>query len=124
MMKRNTLYQRSVWYALKYDGIFINADLVKGETDKTEQKYHDMWMDWIHEAGLSQHELSEIIDRMQYDRPSSLTIQLQWAKGNRLSRCRLLLQIFQFCRVFRQKGSIIRDGQKDGKRLNKVTSMR
>ena len=77
--EKKSLYQR-VFDALKYDGIFINADLVKGETDKTEQKYHDMWMDWIHEAGLSQHELSEIIDRMQYDRPSSLTIQLQWLK--------------------------------------------
>jgi len=77
--EKKSLYQR-VFDALKSEGIFINADLVKGETDKTEQKYHDMWMNWIHEAGLSKDELSEIIDRMQYDKPSSLTIQLRWLK--------------------------------------------
>jgi tRNA (cmo5U34)-methyltransferase len=74
-----SLYQR-VFDALKSEGIFINADLVKGETDKAEQKYHDMWMNWIHEAGLSEDELSEIIDRMQYDKPSSLSDQLQWLR--------------------------------------------
>ena len=77
--EKKLLYQR-VFDALKCDGIFINADLVKGETDKTEQIYHDMWMNWIHEAGLSKHELSEIIERMQYDKPSSLSDQLQWLK--------------------------------------------
>jgi tRNA (cmo5U34)-methyltransferase len=77
--EKKCLYQR-VFDALKSEGIFINADLVKGETDKTEQIYHDMWMNWIQEAGLSENELSEIIDRMQYDKPSSLSIQLQWLK--------------------------------------------
>jgi len=37
-------------------------------------------MNWIHKAGLSEHELSEIIDRMQYDKPSSLSDQLQWLR--------------------------------------------
>lgn len=77
--EKRLLYQR-VFDALICDGIFINADLVKGETDKAEQIYHDMWMNWIHEAGLSEHELSEIIDRMEYDKPSSLSDQLQWLK--------------------------------------------
>jgi tRNA (cmo5U34)-methyltransferase len=77
--EKKSLYQR-VFDALKCEGIFINADLVKGETDTIEQKYHNMWMNWIQKAGLSKHELSEIIDRMQYDRPSSLSVHLQWLK--------------------------------------------
>jgi len=77
--EKKSLYQR-VFDALKHEGIFINADLVKGETDNIEQKYQDMWMNWIREAGLSKNELLKIIDRMQYDRPSSLKIQLQWLK--------------------------------------------
>jgi tRNA (cmo5U34)-methyltransferase len=77
--EKKSLYQR-VFDALKCEGIFINADLVKGETDNIEQKYHDMWMNWIYKAGLSKHELSGIIDRMQYDRPSSLSVHLQWLK--------------------------------------------
>jgi len=77
--EKKSLYQR-IFDALKFGGIFINADLVKGETAKVEQKYQDMWMNWIKETGLSQNELSKIINRMQYDRPSFLTIQLQWLK--------------------------------------------
>jgi len=77
--EKKSLYQR-VFDSLKRDGIFINADLVKGETDKTEQIYNDMWMNWIQEAGLSKHELWGIIDRMKYDKPSSLSEQLQWLK--------------------------------------------
>ena len=77
--EKKSLYQR-VFDALKCEGIFINADLVKGETGKIEQKYHDMWMNWIQETGLSKNELLKIIDRMQYDKPSSLSIQLQWLK--------------------------------------------
>jgi len=77
--EKKSLYQR-VFNALKFDGIFINEDLVKGETDKVEQKYQDMWMNWIKEAGLSKGELLKIIDRMRYDKPSSLNIQLQWLK--------------------------------------------
>jgi len=77
--EKKLLYQRA-FDALKREGAFINADLVKGETDNIEQKYHDMWMNWIQETGLSKNELLKIIDRMQYDRPSSLNIQLQWLK--------------------------------------------
>jgi len=77
--EKKSLYQK-VFDALKREGAFINADLVKGETDKIEQKYQDMWMNWIKEAGLSKNELLKIIDRMRYDRPSSLNIQLEWLK--------------------------------------------
>ncbi|MBW2004708.1 MAG: class I SAM-dependent methyltransferase [Deltaproteobacteria bacterium] len=77
--EKKSLYQRA-FDALKREGAFINADLVKGETDNIEQKYQDMWMNWIQEAGLSKNELLQIFDRMQYDKPSSLDIQLQWLK--------------------------------------------
>jgi tRNA (cmo5U34)-methyltransferase len=38
-------------------------------------------MDWIKEAGLGEEELSGIIERMGYDRPSLLGDQLQWLKN-------------------------------------------
>jgi tRNA (cmo5U34)-methyltransferase len=77
--EKQSLYQR-VFDALKCEGVFINADLVKGDTDKIEKKYQDTWMKWIKQAGLSGNELVKIIDRMQYDTPSSLIIQLQWLR--------------------------------------------
>jgi len=93
--EKKSLYQR-VFDALKFEGAFINADLVKGETDQVEQKYQDTWMNWIKEAGLSKNELLKIIDRMRYDRPSSLNIQLQWLKEIGFSNVDCYYKYFNF----------------------------
>jgi len=102
--EKKSLYQR-VYDALKYDGIFINADLVRGETNKTEQIYHDMWMNWIQEAGLSKHELSGIIDRMHYDKPSSLSDQLQWLREIGFQDVDCYYKYFNFAVYSGRKGS-------------------
>ena len=78
--EKKLLYQR-VYDGLTHRGIFINADLAKGETVNTERNYQAIWMDWIKEAGLGEKELSGIIERMGYDRPSLLGDQLQWLKN-------------------------------------------
>ncbi|MEA3361020.1 MAG: class I SAM-dependent methyltransferase [Thermodesulfobacteriota bacterium] len=78
--EKKLLYQR-VYDGLTNRGVFINADLAKGETVNTERNYQTMWMDWIKEAGLGEEELSGIIERMGYDRPSLLGDQLQWLKN-------------------------------------------
>jgi len=93
--EKKSLYQR-VFDALKREGAFINADLVKGETDQVEQKYQDTWMNWIKETGLSKNELLKIIDRMRYDRPSSLNIQLQWLKEIGFSNVDCYYKYFNF----------------------------
>jgi len=75
--EKQILYHR-VYEALAPDGVFINADLVKGETEKTDRVNHDTWIRWIEKAGLGKEELSKILDRMKLDQPSSLSAQLQW----------------------------------------------
>ena len=50
--EKKSLYQR-VSDALKCKGVFINADLVKGETARIEQKYQDIWMNWLRKTDLS-----------------------------------------------------------------------
>jgi tRNA (cmo5U34)-methyltransferase len=77
--EKKPLYQRA-FDALTCEGVFINADLIKNETDKTERKYQSMWMDWIKKAGLSEEELSKVIARMELDKPSTLSVQLQWLR--------------------------------------------
>lgn len=74
------LLYRRIYDGLENKGVFINADLVKGETENTEINYQIMWMDWIKKAGLSEEELSGIIERMKYDRPSRLGDQMQWLR--------------------------------------------
>jgi len=77
--EKKLLYER-VFKALNTEGVFINADLVKGETDSIEQRYQDRWLRWIQRAGLQKTELSGIIDRMGYDMPSTLMLNLQWLR--------------------------------------------
>jgi tRNA (cmo5U34)-methyltransferase len=69
-----------VFEALNPGGVFINADLVKGETETIERRYQDRWIRWIQEAGLEEAELSGIFERMRYDRPSTLMLNLQWMR--------------------------------------------
>jgi tRNA (cmo5U34)-methyltransferase len=71
------LFER-VFEALNPEGVFINADLVKGETRSIDHVYHERWIGWIQKAGLDEEELST--DRMQLDQPSCLSAQLQWLK--------------------------------------------
>jgi tRNA (cmo5U34)-methyltransferase len=75
--EKKSLYKK-VFEALNPEGIFINADLVKGETDNIDRRYQDNWLRWIERAGLQKTELCGILDRMRYDRPSTLTLTLQW----------------------------------------------
>jgi len=77
--EKKSLYKR-VFETLNPEGVFINADLVKGETDSIERRYQDTWIRWIQRAGLQKAELSGILDRMRYDRPSTLTLNLQWLR--------------------------------------------
>ena len=77
--EKKSLY-KSVYEAFASEGVFINADLVKGETDTVERLYQNRWLGWIKKAGLGQRDLSRIIDRMQLDRPCSLSSQLQLLK--------------------------------------------
>ena len=74
---KRLLYERA-FEALNPGGVFINADLVKGETETIERRYHDRWIRWIQEAGLEGAELSGILERMRCDRPSTLMLNLQW----------------------------------------------
>jgi len=53
-------------------------------------------MNWIQETGLSKNELLKIIDRMQYDKPSSLKIQLQWLKEIGFSDVNCYYKYFNF----------------------------
>ena len=53
--------------ALEPDGVFINADLVKGSTPDVERQHQEAWRRHLEQTGLSRGELDEIYERMAYD---------------------------------------------------------
>ena len=66
--------------ALAPDGIFINADQVRGPTAVLEQRYDDMWLADIRALGTSDEELVQVRKRMAEDRPATLEVQLAWLR--------------------------------------------
>ena len=67
---------------LKYGGIFINADQIKGETPFLRKLYRDIWLKKIRMNGASKKKIEESVKRREkYDIDSSLKDQLKWLKN-------------------------------------------
>jgi tRNA (cmo5U34)-methyltransferase len=66
--------------ALHPDGIFINAELVKGPTADSEALYQEKWRKHLAGSGLNDQTLAEIFNRMAFDKPAILDDQLGWLR--------------------------------------------
>ncbi len=71
---------KTIFQHLKEGGIFINADQVLGETRKLETKYREQWVQQVKDNGTTNEELEAALERMQEDKMSTLSSQLQWLK--------------------------------------------
>jgi tRNA (cmo5U34)-methyltransferase len=70
-----------IFRALVPGGAFIHAELVKGETAKTEELYQRVWKEHLEQSGLSAETLSQIYERTRYDRTAHLGDQLEWMRS-------------------------------------------
>lgn len=72
---------KNLFDALIPGGMFINAEIVKGVTEKTEQICQDFWMNHLkRKSGLAEDHLSQIYQRMRYDIPAPLESQMDWLR--------------------------------------------
>ncbi|WP_028296020.1 class I SAM-dependent methyltransferase [Olivibacter sitiensis] len=69
------LYER-IYEALNPDGLFINADQVKGRTDALDNFYKESWKKAVIESGLDQEAIRNAFKRTELDRFAPLTWQL------------------------------------------------
>jgi tRNA (cmo5U34)-methyltransferase len=69
-----------IFTALPPDGIFVNADQVRGETDSIERRNHEHWMTRAREHGIEDADLSAALERMKLDRAATLDAQLGWLR--------------------------------------------
>lgn len=72
---------KSIYDHLKTGGIFINADQVLGETDEIEKRYRETWVRQVKARGVTDEELQAAFERMEEDKMSTLTSQMQWLKN-------------------------------------------
>mgnify|MGYP001057004422 CR=1 FL=1 len=70
------LFQR-IYEGLNKHGVFINADQILGETRAIESAYEGAWLRHARSAGCSEEEILIAIKRMEADRTSPLSIQLE-----------------------------------------------
>jgi tRNA (cmo5U34)-methyltransferase len=75
--EKKALFQR-IYNALTPGGTFIHVELVKGATDYSERFCKNAWLDHLQKSGLSEEQLSVILERMSYDRTTRLETQLHW----------------------------------------------
>lgn len=75
--EKEQIYQK-IFNALNAGGIFINRDIVIGETEALTQLYQQHWQEFVASNGEDpEHWLKR---HLEYDQPSSLSDQLSWLK--------------------------------------------
>jgi tRNA (cmo5U34)-methyltransferase len=77
---KKRLFQK-IFGALIPGGTFIHAELARGATDDTEEIYQEQWRKHLEQTELTEDELDIIYERMAYDIPAPLDIQLDWMRS-------------------------------------------
>ena len=72
---------QNIYRVLSDDGIFINADQVRGETEVTDRIYREKWLLDVRKNGVSESDLVSAFERMKEDKMATLNDQLCWLKG-------------------------------------------
>ena len=70
----------NIYDSLKINGIFINADQIKGYSNSIERMYRDVWYEQMRMKGITKELLETSENRMKEDNMSTLAAQLQWLK--------------------------------------------
>jgi tRNA (cmo5U34)-methyltransferase len=67
--------------ALRRDGVFVNVDQIKGETEYLQNLYWELWLRHVRASGASEEQIRESIERRTtYDQDAFLADQLQWLR--------------------------------------------
>ena len=79
--RKRDLFAR-IHRALTPEGIFINVDQIRAETQPLAELYWSDWLEKVRRSGAEEERIQESIQRRrQYDRDASLVEQLEWLKS-------------------------------------------
>jgi tRNA (cmo5U34)-methyltransferase len=73
---------RKCFDALREDGVFVNADQVRGHTPWLESVYRNDWRSAVERSGLTRQELDSAYRRVALDRMAALDDQLRWLRDS------------------------------------------
>jgi tRNA (cmo5U34)-methyltransferase len=88
---------------LKQNGIFINADLVSGETPYIENLNKTTWKQYIESSDLPEKEILAGYERMKLDKESKLDQQIDWLKEIGFCDVSCVYKLYNFAVMFGRK---------------------
>ena len=77
--KKRMIYTQA-YDSLNEGGVLVNADQVRGESDATERRNHELWLQRVRQLGVGERDLAQALERMKYDRCAPLSAQLGWLR--------------------------------------------
>jgi tRNA (cmo5U34)-methyltransferase len=79
--KKRRLYSE-IFDALNGNGIFVNAEQVRGETPWTDRRNIEYWDTFVRSGGLSKTEWEQVRQRRDYfDQMERLSVQMRWMRN-------------------------------------------
>lgn len=100
--EKQELFQK-LYSIMNPGSIFINVDQVLGTTEYLDNLYKADWLNYIHNSGLDQTEISSAIERTKLDRMSTLDQQLQWLTDAGFSDADCIYKYNNFVVLFARK---------------------
>jgi tRNA (cmo5U34)-methyltransferase len=77
--EKRALFAR-IHAALRDGGIFVNAEVILGESDDLERRANEDWKRAARDGGASESDLAAAIERQKHDRCATLDAQLNWLR--------------------------------------------
>jgi tRNA (cmo5U34)-methyltransferase len=77
--EKRALFAR-IHAALREGGIFVNAEVILGESDDLERRANEEWKLAARAAGATESDLAAAIERQKHDRCATLDAQMGWLR--------------------------------------------
>jgi tRNA (cmo5U34)-methyltransferase len=100
--EKKEFYKKS-YSLLKQSGIFINADLIYGETPFIENLNKTTWKQYIEGSGLPEEEILAGYERIKHDKESKLDQQIDWLKEIGFCDVSCIYKFYNFAVMFGRK---------------------
>lgn len=93
--EKRELFER-IFQALAPGGVFVNAEMVLGETAWHEELYEEMHLGGARALGSDEDEIRAAKERMAYDKCATLADQISWLKEIGFQNTGAFFQAFRF----------------------------
>ncbi len=99
---KKTLYKK-IYDNLNKDGIFINADEVKGATQKTEDMFKNMENSYLQKQDIPEEEKQTLLERRKLDQPATLLDNIKWFEEIGYRNVDVFFKYYRYFVIYGQK---------------------